>query len=121
MAYLGAFPYLNSLNLAGCPKVSSSAIWPITGMKSLRKLDLSRCPKITDAGIKHLLSIPTLEELNISQTGVTSDGVSLLSSLKNLSLLDLGGLPVLDDALCSLQCHSPDQHQEKSQAKPVAV
>ncbi|XP_074322867.1 uncharacterized protein LOC141659831 isoform X2 [Apium graveolens] len=103
MAYLGAFTYLNSLNLAGCPKISSSAIWPIAGMKSLKKLNLSRCPKITDAGIKHLLSIPTLEELSISQTGVTSDGVSLLSSLKNLSLLDLGGLPVIDAALCSLQ------------------
>lgn len=103
MAYLGAFPYLHSLNLAGCPKVTSSAIWPIAGMKSLRMLDLSRCPKITDTGIKHLLSIPTLEELSISQTGVTSDGVSLLSSLKNLSVLDLGGLPVTDVALCSLQ------------------
>lgn len=74
-------------------------------MKSLRRLDLSRCPKITDTGIKHLLSIPTLEQLSISQTGVTSDGVSLLSSLKNLSVLDLGGLPVIDDALCSLQVY----------------
>lgn len=32
MAYLGAFPYLTSLSLAGCLKVSSSAIWPIAGM-----------------------------------------------------------------------------------------
>lgn len=103
MAYLGAFPYLHSLNLAGCPRVSSSAIWPLAGTKNLKKLDLSRCPKITDAGIKHLLSIPTLEELSISQTGVSADGVSLLSSLRNLSMLDLGGLPVSDVALCSLQ------------------
>lgn len=40
MAYLGAFPYLHSLSLAGCPKVSSSAIWPIAGIKN-RKLYLN--------------------------------------------------------------------------------
>lgn len=33
MAYLGAFPHLQSLNLAGCPKISSSAIWPLAGME----------------------------------------------------------------------------------------
>ncbi|WOH14885.1 hypothetical protein DCAR_0934413 [Daucus carota subsp. sativus] len=103
MAYLGAFPHLQSLNLAGCPKISSSAIWPLAGMKNLKMLNLSRCPKITDSGIKHLLSIPTLEELSISQTGVTSEGVLLLRSLKNLTMLDLGGLSVTDLALCSLQ------------------
>ncbi|KAK1358984.1 hypothetical protein POM88_043458 [Heracleum sosnowskyi] len=122
ISHLSAMPSLKSDQ----PKFSSSAIWPIAGMKSLRKLDLSRCPKITKAGIKHLLSIPTLEELNISQTGVTSDGVSLLSSLKNLSMLDLGGLPVLDDALCSLQnfrriCSSDQPKVSSSAIWPIAV
>lgn len=76
-------------------------------MKNLKMLNLSRCPKITDSGIKHLLSIPTLEELSISQTGVTSEGVLLLRSLKNLTMLDLGGLSVTDLALCSLQVLFP--------------
>ena len=32
MAYLGAFRYLRSLNVADCRKVTSSALWPITGI-----------------------------------------------------------------------------------------
>ena len=75
----------------------------VSGMTSLKEIYLSRCSKVTDAGIRHLSSIPTLEKLHISKTGVTAQGVSLLSSLSNLSELDLGGLPVTDQALCSLQ------------------
>ncbi|GAB4857551.1 hypothetical protein Ancab_015459 [Ancistrocladus abbreviatus] len=103
MAYLGAFKYLRSLNMADCYRITNSALWPITGMTSLMELDLSRCMKVSDAGVKHLLSIPHLEKLCISETGVTADGVKLLASLTNLSTLDLGGLHVTDVALSSLQ------------------
>ncbi|KAF5734757.1 LRR receptor-like serine/threonine-protein kinase GSO1-like [Tripterygium wilfordii] len=103
MAYLGAFRYLSYLNVADCHRITNSALWALTGMTCLREIDISRCMKVTDAGIKHLLSISTLEKLRISETGLTADGVALLSSLKNLSVLDLGGLPVTDLALSSLQ------------------
>lgn len=103
IAYLGAFRCLSSLNLADCHRINSSALWALTGMTSLRELDLSRCAKVTDAGIKHLLSISTLEVLRISETGLTANGVTLISALRNLSVLDLGGLPVTDAALSSLQ------------------
>lgn len=136
MAYLGAFRNLRSLNVADCHRVTSSALWAMTGivisynyedfsifkkmklqrtsyiclmfslglgMASLKELDLSRCLKVTDAGIRHVITISTLEKLRISETGLTVNGIPLLSSLKNLSILDLGGLPVTDQALCSLQ------------------
>ncbi|KAL0329958.1 UNVERIFIED_CONTAM: hypothetical protein Sradi_4982500 [Sesamum radiatum] len=103
MAYLGAFRYLRSIILADCNRINNSALWSITGMANLKEVDLSRCSKITDAGIRHLLSIPALEKLCISQTGVTADGVAGLASLTNLFMLDLGGLPVTDSALSSLQ------------------
>ncbi|OMP02936.1 Leucine-rich repeat, cysteine-containing subtype [Corchorus olitorius] len=103
MAYIGAFRYLRSLNLADCHRINNSALWSIVGMTCLKEVDLSRCIKVTDAGIRHLISISTLEKLWISETGVTASGVALLSSLKNLSVLDLGGLPVTDTALNSLQ------------------
>ncbi|KAA8528237.1 hypothetical protein F0562_035512 [Nyssa sinensis] len=103
MAYLGAFRYLHSLNVADCHRVNNSALWALTGMTSLKEVDLSRCSKVTDGGIRHLLSIPTLEKLCISETGVTAEGVTLLSSLSNLSVLDLGGLPVTDLALSYLR------------------
>lgn len=75
-------------------------------MTNLKEVDLSRCSKVTDAGIRHLLSVSTLEKLHIAETGVTAEGISLLSSLVNLSLLDLGGLPVTDRALSSLQVYT---------------
>lgn len=73
------------------------------GLTCLKELDLSRCSKVTDAGMKHLQSVVNLEKLWISQTGVKEAGISLLASLKKLSLLDLGGLPVTDHNLSSLQ------------------
>ncbi|XP_061365183.1 uncharacterized protein LOC133308566 isoform X2 [Gastrolobium bilobum] len=103
MAYLGAFRNLRYLNLADCHRITTSALWPITGMTSLKELDLSRCSKVNDAGINHILSVPNLEKLHISETSVTAKGVKLLPSLQNLSLLDLGGLPVDDISLTSLQ------------------
>lgn len=72
-------------------------------MTNLKELDLSRCSKITDAGVGHLTTIPSLEKLWIPETGVTADGVITLTSLTNLSLLDLGGLPVSDSTLCNLK------------------
>lgn len=72
-------------------------------MSSLKELDLSRCFKVNDAGVNHILSISNLEKLHISETSVTAKGVKLLASLKDLSLLDLGGLPIDDMSLSSLQ------------------
>ncbi|XP_027191680.1 uncharacterized protein [Cicer arietinum] len=112
MAYLGAFRHLRYLNIAECHRITSSSLWPITGMNSLKELDLSRCTKVNDAGINHILSVPNLEKLRISKTSVTANGVMLLASLKNLSLLDLGGLPVDDAALASLQVLKNLQHIE---------
>lgn len=138
MAYIGAFRYLRSLNVAECHRISSSALWSIAGisyilyiligiyrefltympnalwvflfgivgMTTLKELDISRCKKVNDAGIRHIVTITTLEKLCISETGLSADGVRLLSSLRNLSVLDLGGLPVTDRALRSLRVHS---------------
>ncbi|GAB2293139.1 hypothetical protein Dimus_027348 [Dionaea muscipula] len=103
MAYLGAFHILRSLNLSNCYRITNSAIWPITGLASLKELDLSHCSKVNNSGIIHLVSLWNLEKLCISGTGVTADGVKLVSSLRNLSMLDLGGLPVSDIALSSLK------------------
>ncbi|CAA0820467.1 Leucine-rich repeat (LRR) family protein [Striga hermonthica] len=112
MAYLGAFRYLRSINLADCHRITNSAIWSLSGLTYLKEVDLARCYKVTDAGIRHLLSVPTIEKLCISQTGVTSDGVRMLASLTNLMILDLGGLPVTDSALRSLEVLMKLQHLE---------
>ncbi|XP_042480346.1 internalin I isoform X2 [Macadamia integrifolia] len=110
MAYLGAFRYLRTLNLADCQRINNSALWAITGMDSLQELNLSGCKRVTDAGIVHLLSIPNLKKLCISGTCLSAAGVTQLSSLKNMTILDLGGLPVTDLALCSLQVLTKLEH-----------
>ncbi|KAL9274218.1 Receptor-like protein [Drosera capensis] len=103
IAYLGGFCNLRSLNLSGCQRITSSALWPITGLASLRELDISQCSRVNNSGIKHLVSLQNLEKLYISGTGVTADGVKLVASLRKLIVLDLGGLPVSDQALSSLK------------------
>ncbi|CAN0908814.1 Internalin I [Linum grandiflorum] len=103
MAYIGAFRYLRSLNLADCHRLNSSALWPLIGMTRLKEVDLSRCVKVTDDGIRHLVSISTLEVLRLSGTGLTEQGIMMLSTLGELLVLDLGDLPVTDRALTSLQ------------------
>ncbi|GJV43932.1 Toll-like receptor 2 [Tanacetum coccineum] len=110
MAYLGAFKYLHTLNVSDCHRINSSALWALSGMSYLKELDLSRCNKVNDAGIKHLLSIQTIGKLCISETSVTTNGVILLSSLKRLSTLDLGGLFIRDEALAALQVLTNLQH-----------
>ncbi|KAI3422973.1 uncharacterized protein J3R85_011490 [Psidium guajava] len=110
MAYLGGFRYLRCLNVADCHRITSSALWAISGMANLKEVNLSRCVKVTDAGIRHLLSISTLEKIRVSETSLTADGIALLSSLPNLLVLDLGGLPVSDKALDSLQVLTKLQH-----------
>ncbi|ERN12106.1 uncharacterized protein LOC18440312 isoform X1 [Amborella trichopoda] len=102
MAYLGAYRYLRSLNLADCKRVTDFALWNISGLSSLQEVDLSRCSRITDKGIAHLLSIQNLQKLCLPETAVSSNGVHLLSSLRNLTYLDLGGIRVTDSALSSL-------------------
>ena len=94
-----------SLNMADCHQITNSASWSITGLFNLKEVDLSRCLKFTDSGLKHLISIQTLEKLYILETGVTAGGIALVSSLANLSVLDLGGLSVTDLVLSSLQVY----------------
>lgn len=73
------------------------------GMNTLKELDMSRCKKISDAGIKHIVTIESLEKLHLSETELTDNGVMLISSLTNLSFLDLGGILMTDKSLQSLQ------------------
>jgi hypothetical protein len=60
---------------------------------------------MSDAGIKHIASIDCLEKLHLSDTGLTDSGVILISALKNLQLLDLGGIHMTDKAFRSLQVY----------------
>ncbi|KAI4369808.1 hypothetical protein MLD38_018212 [Melastoma candidum] len=103
LAYIGGFQHLCCLRAADCYRITSSALWAITGLSTMKELDLSRCVKVNDAAVKHILSLSSLEKLSISETAITSDGISLLGSLLSLSELDLGGLPVTDQTLISLQ------------------
>ncbi|KAI4326827.1 hypothetical protein L6164_019357 [Bauhinia variegata] len=72
----GSLSPFHCLNVADCHRINSSALWANTGMNTLQELNLSRCLK---------------------------KGSNFFFSLNNLSVLDMGGLPVNDMALSSLQ------------------
>uniref|UniRef100_A0A7N1A502 Uncharacterized protein n=1 Tax=Kalanchoe fedtschenkoi TaxID=63787 RepID=A0A7N1A502_KALFE len=82
---------------------NGSLTWEPLRLTSLKELDLSRCARVTDTGFTYLLTLPNIQKLWISETGLTALAITRLSSFKDLSLLDLGGLPVTDQALSSLQ------------------
>jgi hypothetical protein len=82
-------------------------LWVIvTGIETLEELNISSCPKITDQGLSQVLCMPNLKKLGLSETRVTEKGLMGLSSLKGLTSLDLGGLPVTDTVLMSLHVSS---------------
>ncbi|KAH9309712.1 hypothetical protein KI387_037623, partial [Taxus chinensis] len=72
-------------------------------MTTLEELDLSRCSKVTDAGVEHLLSLSSLKKLSISETGIRANGAARLYILTSLTSLDMGGLPITDSVVSSLQ------------------
>ncbi|XWS48805.1 hypothetical protein CRYUN_Cryun13aG0108000 [Craigia yunnanensis] len=59
-----------------------------------RRISLSTIPQSLNLADCHRINNYAI--WSIVETGITADGVALLSSLKNLSVLDLGGLPVID-------------------------
>ncbi|KAF8725545.1 hypothetical protein HU200_020078 [Digitaria exilis] len=110
LSYLGSFRYLRVLKLADCKNVDNGAVWPLSGMNTLKDLDLSRCTKFSDAGLRHILTIQSLEKLHLSGTKLSDNGVMLISSLTNISFLDLGGIRITDKTLRSLQVLTQLEH-----------
>ncbi|KAL6905992.1 hypothetical protein ACP4OV_003593 [Aristida adscensionis] len=88
---------LNTLEIRGCPKVSSSGISEIAvGCRLLSKLDIKKCFEINDLGMLYLSQFShSLRQINLSYCSVTDIGLLSLSSicgLQNITIVHLAGI-----------------------------
>uniref|UniRef100_J3NAR5 F-box/LRR-repeat protein 15-like leucin rich repeat domain-containing protein n=1 Tax=Oryza brachyantha TaxID=4533 RepID=J3NAR5_ORYBR len=88
---------LNTLEIRGCPMVSSAGLAEIaTGCRLLSKLDIKKCFKINDLGMIFLSQFShNLRQINLSYCSVTDIGLISLSSifgLQNVTIVHLSGV-----------------------------
>ncbi|KAK3139163.1 hypothetical protein QOZ80_5AG0378810 [Eleusine coracana subsp. coracana] len=88
---------LNTLEIRGCPRVSSSGISEIAmGCRLLSKLDIKKCFEINDVGMLYISQFShSLRQINLSYCSVTDIGLLSLSSicgLQNMTIVHLAGI-----------------------------
>ncbi|KAG2614519.1 F-box/LRR-repeat protein 3-like isoform X1 [Panicum virgatum] len=88
---------LNTLEIRGCPKVSSAGLSEIAmGCRLLSKLDIKKCFQINDVGMLYLSQFShCLRQINLSYCSVTDIGLLSLSSicgLQNMTIVHLAGI-----------------------------
>ncbi len=97
---------LAALDLEVCDGVTDAACVVIGRMQQLRALNLKKTGfepvKLTNEGLSHLSGLTQLEVLNLSGNSVTDDGLRHLQPLSLLRELDLSRLPLTDAGLTTL-------------------
>ncbi|CAM0152185.1 unnamed protein product [Urochloa decumbens] len=88
---------LNTLEIRGCPRVSSAGLSEIAmGCRLLSKLDIKKCFEINDVGMLYLSQFShCLRQINLSYCSVTDIGLLSLSSicgLQNMTIVHLAGI-----------------------------
>ncbi|TVU51560.1 hypothetical protein EJB05_02995, partial [Eragrostis curvula] len=88
---------LNTLEIRGCPRVSSCGISEVAmGCRLLSKLDIKKCFEINDVGMLYISQFShSLRQINLSYCSVTDIGLLSLSSicgLQNMTIIHLAGI-----------------------------
>ncbi|KAK1629403.1 hypothetical protein QYE76_003718 [Lolium multiflorum] len=97
LAALSKCAKLNTLEIRGCPSVSSVGLSEIaTGCRLLAKLDIKKCFAINDVGMLFLSQFShSLRQINLSYCSVTDIGLLSLSSicgLQSMTIVHLAGI-----------------------------
>lgn len=100
MAYLGAFPNLQSLSIGG-PRISADALMAIGKSPSLKSIDLTNSAA-NDQVVSELSRIPHLQTLKLDGTQLTGGAAVGLGSMQELTDLSLIGTSVDDQVVASL-------------------
>ena len=77
MAHLADLTNLESLSLLDS-SVADNGLRRLQGMKKLQRLNLWRCVNLTDEGLSHLSSLPRLRLIDAVYTKMTKEGVQKL-------------------------------------------
>ncbi|ONM20096.1 F-box/LRR-repeat protein 3 [Zea mays] len=88
---------LNTLEIRGCPRVSSIGLSETAmGCRLLSKLDIKKCFGINDAGMLYLSQFShSLRQINLSYCSVTDIGLlslSCISGLQNMTIVHVAGI-----------------------------
>ena len=101
-----SLPNLAALDLAFCDGVTDAACVVIGKSQTVQSLNLMKTGfepvRITNEGLSHLSGLTQLEVLNMSGNFLTDDGLRQLRKLDRLRDLDLSRLPITDIGLTSL-------------------
>ena len=80
---------LECLILRGCSLITDEGLRAVAELKCLTVLDLDGCSLVMDVGVRAVAGLPHLTELYPYNTSVTDAGLQHLTSLRNLSHLNL--------------------------------
>ncbi len=89
---------LRRLNLIST-SVEGPGLAHLRGMARLERLDLGANPELTDLGLAYLKGLTKLETLRLWDTNISDKGMELISELKQLRWLYLGGTTITDAGL----------------------
>ncbi len=97
--YLTKLTKLEKLDVSECnaPGITDASGEYFGKMKSLKQLIVWKT-KFTDAGVQPLTTLPNLTYLNLDDTGVGDEGVALLAEMPQLTWLHLGSTSITDQS-----------------------
>ncbi|XP_042470773.1 F-box/LRR-repeat protein 3-like [Zingiber officinale] len=115
---------LNTLEIRGCPQVSSAGVIAIAvGCPKLTKLDIKKCYYVNDAAMLILARFSrNLHQINLSYCSITNVGLLALASvgcLQNMTILHLKGLTPNGLAAALLACGGLTKVKLNSSFKPL--
>jgi len=99
---------ISELNVAECTFIGNYGVQIIAqqAKTKLGLLDLNDCPEITDQVFQYLcFYCPNLKLLRIRGTSISADGILYLTSILDLTELNLHGLKITDDLLRHIGYH----------------
>ena len=97
-----ALHQLSDLNVFGTNTDDETLLLITENLLEIEHLDIG-CTRISDDGLYHLQKLSKLEQLCLKGCHITNRGVAMISSLKNITDLDLSdGLDISDAGVVSL-------------------
>jgi hypothetical protein len=103
IAELVKMKQLTRLRLPWAGALTDDHLAQLARLAALRELKIWGSARITDSGVKHISTLSNLEVLTFSHArSVTPSGIAHLAGLKNLREVNLGYMPLKDDAMIPL-------------------
>ncbi|KAJ3680902.1 hypothetical protein LUZ60_015391 [Juncus effusus] len=123
LLYLSKCTKLNTMEIRGCPHVTSVGISEISvGCRQLSKLDVKKCHQVGDSAMLSLARFShNLRQINLSYSSVTDVGLLALASincLQNVTMIHVSGISLNGLSGALLVCGSLTKVKLHSSFRP---